>query len=68
MTWRRVVISAAALLGGALLGAAAAPREQAQYCEYDICLNPNVCVHQRIVRTGCDMQGVFCSTYQCDEQ
>lgn len=68
MNWRRVVISAAALLGGVMLGAAASPRKAAGFCEMDLCLNPNVCVAQRIIRTGCDMQGVFCSTYQCDEQ
>ncbi len=51
-----------------MLGAAASPRKAAGFCEMDLCLNPNVCVAQRIIRTGCDMQGVFCSTYQCDEQ
>jgi hypothetical protein len=68
MMWRRVVMSASALLGGVLVGAAAAPSEAKRFCEFDICLNPNVCVNQTIIRTGCDMQGVFCATYQCEEK
>lgn len=68
MRWRRVAISTAAALGGLLLGAAAAPKQVKRFCERDLCLNPNVCTHTQIIRTGCDMQGVFCATYQCDEE